>query len=68
MWRRKGSLGRVAEEKYEFWARLLIFLVSVLNSVMEPVSWLEAVYGLMPLIIVLAGDHGSVNNESVGGK
>lgn len=45
-------------EKYEFSVCLLIFHISVIKSMMEILWWLEAVYSLMPLIILLTGDSG----------
>lgn len=35
---------------------MLIFLFALLSGVIEPLSGLEAVYGLMSSIILLAGD------------
>lgn len=51
--------GKVREsqgEKYEFSVKMLIFLFALLSSVIEPLSGLEAVYGLMSSIILLARD------------
>lgn len=59
-----SSAGQGWWKKYEFLASLLIFHISLINKMMELFLWLEAVYGLTPLIIALTGDCGPLQFEN----